>query len=336
MIKNISPLGFMWATRDPFLFCVHHRDAYPNGNDQMGPEAALAGRNIGQDFDQKDGWNMYHGRQVPGFPAHPHRGFETVTAVLEGLVDHHDSAGSAGRYGNGDVQWMTAGSGLQHSEMFPLVKKDQPNPLELFQIWLNLPGRSKMVKPAYKMLWSESIPVLKSQDKQGRKIETRMIAGHFGNTSAPDPTPDSWAAKSSNQVAIWVITLAAEAEFVLPACETGVNRDLYFYEGSSVTIAKQEIPEYHAVQLASSAEIHIENGPEQSRILLLQGQPIGEPVERYGPFVMNTPTEIQQAFEDFRSTQFGGWPWDRHDPVHPADQGRFAKYSDGSEEFKNT
>ena len=336
MIKNIKPLGFMWETRDPFLFCVHHRDAYPQGDGKMGPAASLAGRNMGQDFDQKDGWNMYHRHQVPGFPAHPHRGFETVTVVLDGLVDHHDSSGSAGRYGNGDVQWMTAGSGLQHSEMFPLIFEDKSNPMELFQIWLNLPGKSKMVTPAYKMLWSESIPIIQNQDGQGRKVETRIIAGSLGDATAPDPAPDSWAAESINQVAIWVITLEAEAEFVIPACEEGVNRELYFYEGSSLKIMDKDIPEYHAVELASATAIHLKNGPEQSRILLLQGKPIEEPVVRYGPFVMNTQAEIQKAFEDYRATEYGGWPWDRHDPVNPPDRGRFARYSDGTEEIKDT
>ncbi|NQV43039.1 MAG: pirin family protein [Candidatus Marinimicrobia bacterium] len=335
MIKNIKPLGFMWETRDPFLFCVHHNDDYPVGDGKMGPAASLSGRNIGQDFDQKDGWNMYHGSQVPGFPAHPHRGFETVTVVLDGLVDHHDSAGAAGRYGNGDVQWMTAGRGLQHSEMFPLVHNNKPNPMELFQIWINLPARSKAAEPAFKMLWSESIPVIQTHDKEGRKTETRVIAGKFENTSAPAPAPDSWAAPSKNQVAIWVITLEANAEFILPSSEAGVNRDLYFYEGNSINIAGQKVPGYHAMELTSPEEIKIKNGGEQSRMLLLQGRPIAEPVVRYGPFVMNTQAEIQKAFDDFRSTQFGGWPWDRHDPVNPVEQGRFARYSDGREEIKD-
>ncbi len=336
MIKNIKPLGFMWETRDPFLFCVHHQDAYPVGDGKMGPSASLSGRNMGQDFAQKDGWNMYHGTQVPGFPAHPHRGFETVTVVLDGIVDHHDSAGAAGRYGDGDVQWMTAGSGLQHSEMFPLVHDDKPNPMQLFQIWINLPARSKTAKPAFKMLWSESIPIKQIRDNKGRKTETRIIAGKFGNISAPDPAPDSWAAKASNQVAIWIITLEAKAEFVLPTCADGVNRDIYFYEGESIEIAGKTIPEYHTFELSLPEEAKIKNGSSQSRLLLLQGMPIGEPVVRYGPFVMNTQAEIQQAFNDYRATQFGGWPWDRNDPVNSADKGRFARYSDGSEETKDT
>src|SRR5512147_3033712 len=110
-IERVAPLEFPYATRDPFLFCVHHDDHYPAGNEDLGPKASLAGRNLGQDFVVKDGFRMYHGERVPGFPCHPHRGFETVTVVRNGLVDHSDSMGAAGRYGQGDVPWMTAGAG---------------------------------------------------------------------------------------------------------------------------------------------------------------------------------------------------------------------------------
>jgi redox-sensitive bicupin YhaK (pirin superfamily) len=122
-ILDVQKSGFHWKMEDPFLFCAHHQDAFPKGNSEMGPAGSLAGRQIGSDFSGKDGFSMYHGERVPGFPAHPHRGFETVTIVLRGLVDHFDSKGSEGRYGNGDVQWMTAGEGCQHAEMFPLVLK---------------------------------------------------------------------------------------------------------------------------------------------------------------------------------------------------------------------
>ncbi|MFH2130021.1 MAG: pirin family protein [bacterium] len=334
MIKYVKPLGFVWETGDPYLFCVHHQDAYPRGNGKMEPAASLAGRQIGQDFQLKDGWRMYHGHRVPGFPEHPHRGFETVTIVLEGFVDHFDSAGAAGRYGHGDVQWMTAGSGLQHAEMFPLVNEKQGNPLELFQIWLNLPKASKMVQPCYKMLWSEAIPVLQSKDTQGRAIQIRLIAGTFQGETAPAPAPDSWAAAPENQVAIWLITLAPHAEFTLPPATVNVNRTLYFFEGSSARINKTDVPGYHAALVSSQQALPLKNGPDQSRMLLLQGKPIAEPVAQYGPFVMNTQDEIQRTFEDYRQTRFGGWPWDRSDPVHPSTQGRFARYMDGSEEKK--
>lgn len=99
IIKNIKPLGFTWETQDPFLFCAYHRDQYPMGNSQMGVNhEALKGRNIGQDFNKKDGWSMYHGSKIPGFPYHPHRGFETITINKEGVVDHSDSLGAAGRF----------------------------------------------------------------------------------------------------------------------------------------------------------------------------------------------------------------------------------------------
>lgn len=157
-ILRIQKLGFPWITQDPFLFCVHHLDFYPRGNKDLGPDASLHGRNLGNDFTVKDGWRMYHGTKIPGFPMHPHRGFETITFVLKGFIDHADSNGAAARYGKGDVQWMLAGSGLQHSEMFPLLNDDKGNTSDFFQIWLNLPADKKLAKPAFKMLWGETIP----------------------------------------------------------------------------------------------------------------------------------------------------------------------------------
>ena len=117
-ILTVSTLGLPWRTVDPFLFCAHHVDHYPAGHRLLGPVASLAGRRLGRDFDGKDGWNMYHGTVVPGFPSHPHRGFETITLVRRGFVDHSDSLGSKARFGCGDVQWMTAGNGIVHAEMF--------------------------------------------------------------------------------------------------------------------------------------------------------------------------------------------------------------------------
>ena len=161
MILDIKPLGFQWQTYDPFLFCAYHYDKFPRGNGNFGPAASLAGRNIGMDFEIRDGFRMYHGDKVPGFPAHPHRGFETITIVQQGLVDHADSLGAAGRYGQGDVQWLTAGRGIQHREMFQLVDQQQANPLLLFQLWLNLPAKSKMAPPHISMFWNDQLPRVK-------------------------------------------------------------------------------------------------------------------------------------------------------------------------------
>src|SRR4051794_37123987 len=192
-VLEIVPLGFPWVTADPFLFCVHHDDAYPAGNEQMGPAVSLSGRELGQDFGRKDGFSMYHGRVVPGFPQHPHRGFETVTIVRSGLIDHSDSLGATARFGAGDTQWLTAGRGISHAEMFPLVKKDADNPLELFQIWLNLPRASKLVEPHFSMFWRDSVPVHESRDAAGRKTRVTIIAGAVGETQPKAPPPKSWA-----------------------------------------------------------------------------------------------------------------------------------------------
>jgi len=333
-IKNIQPLGFTWATLDPFLFCVHHLDNYPKGNDQMGPDVQLNGRNLGNDFTTKDGFRMYHGEIVPGFPAHPHRGFETVTVVLNGLIDHSDSHGAAGRYGNGDVQWMTAGEGLQHSEMFPLLNKNGANPLELFQIWLNLPKAKKHVMPYFSMHWSEDIPVYTEKDNNGKLTKVTVVAGKLKNVQALPPAPDSWAADPENELAIWLIKMEPNAEWKLPAASKPLNRAVYFYKGSDIKIEEVELKSYHSAQLIANHELTIKNGNEEALILLLQGKPIGEPVVQYGPFVMNSKTEIQQAFYDYNQNQFGGWPWTRNDNVHPREKGRFARYADGREEIK--
>ncbi len=334
LISNIRKLGFNWHTIDPFLFCVHHLDFYPKGNDQMGPDASLAGRDLGQDFTTKDGWRMYHGDTIPGFPAHPHRGFETVTVVLKGNVDHSDSHGAAGRYSNGDIQWMTAGSGLQHSEMFPLVNKDKENHLELFQIWLNLPKKDKFVKPHYKMLWAEDVPVIKEFDQNGKETAITLIAGQIGNDKAVPPAPDSWAANPKNKVGIWLVKMEANAKWTIPADSPDINRTLYFYRGDEISVAGIEIAEYHSLNLLPEEPVIIHNTGKEAFLLILQGKPINEPVVQHGPFVMNTQEEIFQAFTDYRNTSFGGWPWNRYDNIHPKDAGRFAKFSNGKTEHK--
>lgn len=335
-ILSIKPLGFQWETADPFLFCVHHEDYFPKGNEQMGPATELLkGRHMGDDFIIKDGFRMYHGKTVPGFPGHPHRGFETITVVRKGIVDHADSLGAAGRYGNGDVEWMTAGKGVQHSEMFPLIHADKDNTMELFQIWLNLPKKNKMVEPHFKMLWRESIPNYIHTDANQKKTTVEVIAGKLADKTAVAPPPDSWAADPKNEVAVWNIKMQAGATFTLPKASAGINRTLYFYEGNQIKLSGNTITKYHAVQLKSDMEVIIEGGAEETSILILQGKPINEPVMQYGPFVMNTKEEINQAFEDYHKTQFGGWPWPKYDQVHDRTKPRFAKHADGKIEIKN-
>ena len=328
-VLSVLPLGFPWQTFDPFLFCVHHDDAYPAGNDHFGPATSLAGRSIGQDFAGKDGWRMYHGETVPGFPQHPHRGFETVTIVRRGLIDHSDSLGAAARFGRGDVQWLTAGKGIVHSEMFPLLSKSEGNPVELFQIWLNLPRANKMVNPYFSMQWDHTIPRHEVRDDAGRSTQITVIAGSIADTKPQAPPPDSWAARADADVAIWSIRMTAGATWTMPAARAGTNRTLYFFRGEGARIADRSFKDKAGVRLRPEVPVTIVAGPDGAELLLLQGRPIGEPVVQYGPFVMNTPREIEQAFADYRRTQFGGWPWPKDDPVHGHEDVRFARHADG-------
>lgn len=334
VVLSVRQLGFPWETEDPFLFCVHHDDAYPAGNEKLGPAASLAGRRIGQDFEGKDGWRMYHGDVVPGFPQHPHRGFETVTVVRRGFIDHSDSLGATARFGHGDVQWLTAGAGVVHSEMFPLVKADAPNPLELFQIWLNLPSADKMAEPHFAMLWGEDIPRRTFEDASGKKTELAIVAGPFEGITPPSPPPRSWASRPEAHVAIWTIKMEPGATWTLPAGPKGVNRTLYFFRGSSIGIADGLLDQRAAVKVVSDAEIPLEADDDEVELLLLQGKPISEPVVQYGPFVMNSRAQVEQAFADYRRTQFGGWPWPSDGPVHAKEAGRFAKHADGKVETR--
>ena len=335
-IIQVSPLSNRWQTLDPFLFCVHHIDLYPQGNDQFGPAASLAGHDIGQDFENSDGWRMYHGDVVPGFPQHPHRGFETVTIVRKGYIDHSDSLGAAARFGMGDVQWLTAGAGVVHSEMFPLLDRHGPNTLELFQIWLNLPAKHKLAAPYFTMFWDRDIP-----RRRYPGVEVTVIAGALEGADPLTPPPHSWAASDEADVAIWSIAMEAGATWVVPPASharpaspkplaaAGSNRALHLFSGKGIKVGDRSIngPSMIRVQPDQPVPLEAVNGPVE--ILLLQGRPIGEPVAQYGPFVMNTQAEIHQAVADYRRTLFGGWPWPANAPVHDRDAGRFAKHADG-------
>ncbi len=341
-VLQVVPLGSPpWPTVDPFLFCVHHNDAYPAGNGRFGPSVPLVGRPLGNDFTGRDGWSMYHGRSIPGFPQHPHRGFETVTLARRGLIDHSDSMGATARFGRGDVQWMTAGGGVVHSEMFPLLDEDGPNPAELFQIWMNLPRADKMVEPHFAMLWDERIPRL-AVLSDSRSVapshpnpvgEVTVVAGELAGLVPPPPPPHSWAAHADNDVAIWVVRLDAGAAFVLPAARSEHTvRTLYHFVGESITLDDKPVGPSSAVMVDVSRPVTLRAGAEPVEVLVLQGRPIGEPVAQYGPFVLNDRQGIEQAFDDYQRTQFGGWPWPDDGPVHGHEPRRFARHADGTYE----
>jgi len=277
---------------------------------------------------------MYHGYTIPGFPYHPHRGFETITINKEGVVDHSDSLGAAGRFMAGDVQWMTAGKGIQHSEMFPLLNEEQGNPLEIFQIWLNLPKVSKMVAPHFKMLWNEDIPEINHKDDFNKTTLIQIIAGKIDTKKALKPTPNSWASNPNNAVGVYTVKMEADAIWTLPKIDATANRSVYFYKGESVDIVGTTIFSNHMVILEAGERVTFKNGKEEAYLLILEGKPIGESVVKHGPFVMNTQEEIREAMQDYGETQFGGWPWAEREVVHPKNKGRFALHSNGKEEIK--
>jgi quercetin 2,3-dioxygenase len=324
----------VWPTVDPFLFCVHHDDDYPEGDDELGPCAPLTGRAIGQDFSGRDGWSMYHGSLVPGFPQHPHRGFETISFMRRGFMDHSDSLGAAARFGRGDVQWMTAGSGIVHAEMFPLLNRDQHNETELFQIWINLPAADKMVPPHFSMLWDHQIPKHTLLDAAGRPVQVTVVAGEVQpGHRAPAPPPHSYASRPDSDVAIWHLGFAEGAAWTLPtAAHRDTVRVLYVFGDGALRIGGVEVPGGHAAVLRSDVPIEaVDDAPGNggTEALVLQGRPIGEPVVQYGPFVMTTKAEIQQAYHDYAETHFGGWPWPDADPNHGTEARRFARHADG-------
>lgn len=326
-IAQRFPLGSQWPTVDPFLFVAHHRDNYPAGGPDLGPSESLSGRKIGQDFDDIDGWNMYHGSRVPGFPQHPHRGFETITYVRSGYCDHSDSIGATSRFGLGDTQWMTAGRGVVHCEMFPLLDADNRNPLELFQIWLNLPAADKMVDPYFTMLWSKETPTIQSEDGG---VDITVIAGSINSVDAPAPPPDSWASRADADVAVWHLQFKPGARWHMPSAHQAESkRLLYAFEGSWLTIDGERLDSGSGALLESDRPLELIAGDDGVECMVLQGRPIGEPVAKYGPFVMNSDEEIQQAFTDYRQTEFGGWPWATPDPDHGPTRGRFARHADG-------
>ncbi len=330
-IKNITelPKNGPWPTTDPFLFCVHHNDSYPNAKKDMTPDSSLIDRNLGNDFSNKDGWSMYHGESIPGFPKHPHRGFETLTVVGKGIIDHSDSLGATARYGDGDAQWLTAGDGINHSEMFPLFNRSSQNIIDFFQIWINLPSHKKRVKPNFEMFWENQIPKVRSKDGNGIESVVELICGTYSGITSPKPPPNSWASKKDNDVAVWIIRLKNGCDFVLPRSSREVSRSIYVLNGDAISLNGVSPFTNSMIELYADEEISLKNKGKDTKVLLLQGMPINEPVYQHGPFVMNTRAEIHEAFNDYNQTGFGGWIWEDSGPVHGQYEGKFAKMMNG-------
>ncbi len=232
-----------------------------------------------------------------GAPDHPHRGFETVTYVLAGENEHRDSFGNADVLRPGDVQWMTAGGGVIHSEMPTDAFKRSGGLQEGFQIWVNLPAADKMMTPRYQTLRASDIPQVTADD--GR-VHVRVIAGESLGKSARIDT------RVPIQMLHFTIQPAGVHTQAVPADQ---NALIYVFRGAAhIGSDRRVVAEGQAALLESGDSIAIEvdaNAKEAAQILLLSGRPLHEPVARYGPFVMNTREEIQQAFRDYQNGQFG-------------------------------
>jgi len=225
---------------------------------------------------------------LAGFPSHPHRGFETVTYMLDGHMQHKDSGGNTGDLGPGDVQWMTAARGLIHSEM----PQQTEGRMRGFQLWLNLPAKEKMKAPEYRDIAAAEIPVVKVVGG-----EVKVIAGSFGGTQGP-------VHGGSTDPQYWDVHLAPGAAFEasLPSAH---NAFLYAYEGEAVVGAQRTALPHRAAGLLSAGDtVRIEAGTKGARVLVLAARPLGEPVVQYGPFVMNTREEIEQAIADYQAGAF--------------------------------
>ena len=253
------------AQVDPFLFLNHHGpQVYPPGN-----------------------------RGLP-FGPHPHRGFETVTFILEGNLAHYDSGGNASVIEAGGVQWMTAGSGLVHAEVSPPEFKRDGGLLEILQLWVNLPARLKMTGPRYSGVQQDAIPTVPLPEGSG---ELALVSGALGDAEGP--------IHSLTGVFMSVVRLNEHARAELPAPE-GRSVFLYVARGSAA-VAGVAVERWHLVSLNDDGDaVAIEAGKEGAVLLFGHAEPIGEPVVAHGPFVMNSETEIRQAIVDYQAGKFDG------------------------------
>jgi quercetin 2,3-dioxygenase len=233
------------------------------------------------------------GRRPRGVGQHPHRGFETVTLVYQGELEHRDSTGGGGLIGAGDVQWMTAGAGIVHEEFHSQAFTEQGGVLEMVQLWVNLPARDKSAPPAYQTLLAEAIPEVPLPDRAGG---LRVVAGDYQGHRGP--------AKTFTPINVWDLRLRPGGAIRLPVPE-GHTALLAVLSGTVLVNGSELVREPGLVCFGREGdELHLEANND-AKLLLLSGEPIDEPVVGHGPFVMNSPDEVQQAFADFQRGKYG-------------------------------
>lgn len=231
-----------------------------------------------------------------GVGQHPHRGFETVTIVYRGEVSHRDSTGQGGTIGPGDVQWMTAGAGILHEEFHSEAFTRAGGMLQMIQLWVNLPGRHKMTAPRYQAILNSEIPAAPMANGAGI---VRVIAGQYEDAKGP--------AHTFTPMNVWDLRLVASASTTVPA-PAGWNTALIVLNGQIKVNGERVVQDGAMVVLSAQSSDCLVETLSDASVLLLSGEPIDEPVVGYGPFVMNTRSEIEQAIHDFNSGKFGEMP----------------------------
>ncbi|MDA3500129.1 UNVERIFIED_CONTAM: quercetin 2,3-dioxygenase [Trichonephila clavipes] len=229
-----------------------------------------------------------------GVNEHPHRGFETVTFVFSGELQHKDSTGGGGLIKRGDVQWMTAASGIQHIEQFSSEFRESGGPFEMVQLWVNLPAKDKMSAPRYQSLLNEDIPKIILDDQTSY---IRVVAGELNQTTG--------IAKTFTAMNVFDIHLVKDQQITLPAAE-GTTTLIYLRKGKVQFSSDEESLEEQAMAVMSSLGTGVQiNALENCDLLFLSAQPLNEPINGQGPFVMNSYDEILQAYDDIKTGKFG-------------------------------
>lgn len=326
-VQKIVDINIHWSGDDPFTFVSHHHDNYPKGNSQLAPPLnTISGRNLGRDYQERMGFRMYHGRVVPGFPMHAHWGYETLTIAEKGFVDHFDTEGNHGRFGNGDMQWTLASSRYEHCEMYPLLDQENENPVHITQIVINLPLERKNKDIHVNNTWSEDIPIIKTEGS-----EVTLYCGEFQGRSLYSPNPTSWAS-ADNSVRIMKIVLQPGASFSLNSLADGIDRNVYFVSGDTATLEGTKIKPWLRYKMKRSSPLNLINGIEESEFWILEGKPIGEKQANFGPVILKDLDEVRKSMDEIRIKEFQEWPWGVMDVTNPIDMGRELHRKDGTVE----
>lgn len=316
-----------WDTEDPFMFASHHFDDYPKGNRQQAPPLEeIKKRSLGHDYRPQYGYRMYGGKVAPGFPLHTHWGYETVTICSEGYVDHFDSLGNQGRYGYGDVQWLTAPCRYGHCEMYPLAFADRDNHHRVTQIMIHIPNELKNGEAELNNVWAEDVPEIR-----GNGYLAHVYAGTYGGKTGIVPNSRSWAADPAHRVRIVSFETEPGAEIKIDPTSETACRNVYLTDCGATVGGKDYIPQTR-LKMKPGEEVAIVNGDKKNEIWLLEGEPIGQKMCSFGPVVLATDKEVREANAAIRKEEYKDWPWNFINKTQPVGTDRFIRYADGREE----